>query len=594
MKKILITLLLSAVIIGSCKKNLLTQTDPNKLNQAGFFTKVSDATEAVLGAYVAARECFYKTYAWDGGSEMMYSRISARPYSNYAPSNAFGSSAARHWNDAYRCINRANYVIVNVRLMEAKTTVAADLVALHRIEGEAMFLRAITYFRLIDLWGDVPYYEDVLNGNTEAYSLTRTARETIKDKIIANLDLATGYIPITVQKSDQGRITRAAVYGYRGKIKLYWACWQKTAGNIAEAQTYYTAAAADFAEVMNPIYGRSLYKGGDPGTATAPSYGELFDGTHEDAAYASEIIFAFTNGGPLFGTSDGQSDETYGDTYLYDFGTRSTGNGGTNIVPEIRLMNRYQLISTGGFAPPLIPLNPTVAGNADARTRINSAINPASYIGRDYRMYATVMWDGTAINEVLADGTVTSNVLTFLYKTTAPTPPYLFADAAFTGYLYRKYVRQISGYARENGPQDSWMMRLPDVWLMYCEAINEVSGPTSACYDLIDKIRHRGNLPPLNRSLFGDKASFFNAIEQERIVELAAEGSRFFDIRRWHEVEKIWTLPNGSPLVSTWNELVRDEFKNAIDRDFERFYIFQIPPAEIVNNPKIKQNDPWL
>jgi len=135
-KIVTIILFLAVMTIGSCKKGLLTQSDPNKLLAGGYFTKVSDATSALYGVYVAARECFYKTYAWDGASEMMYSRISARPYSNYTPGNAFGSSVARHWNDAYRCINRANYVIVNVRKMEAVTTNTTDLAQLRRVEGE--------------------------------------------------------------------------------------------------------------------------------------------------------------------------------------------------------------------------------------------------------------------------------------------------------------------------------------------------------------------------------------------------------------------------------------------------------------------------
>jgi hypothetical protein len=592
MKQILyFTLLLSIICSSSCKKALLDENDPGKLSTANYFTKVSDATSALYGAYVATREAFYKTYAWDGASDMMYSRIAGRPYS-YSPTNGFGSGLGRHWNDCYRSVNRANYVIANVRIMLAKETLAANIAELHRIEGEAMFLRAITYFRLIDLWGDVPYYENILDGNGEAYSLTRTAKATIKNKIIADLDLAATYVPITVVKSEQGRATRAAIIGYRGKIKLYWACWAKTAGNVADATTNYTSAAADFAEIMKPAYGRSLYNGGQPGSASAPSYGELFDGAHEDQAYASEIIFAFTNGGPNFGASDGQADEVYGDTYLYDFGTRSTGAGGVNVAPEMRLVNRYQLLSNGDFAPPVIPLNPTTS--PDARTRANSALNPASYAGRDYRLQATVMWDGTQINEILADGTVTSNLLTFQFKTTAPTPPFLFSEGAVTGYLYRKYIRQISGYARESGPQDSWMMRLADVYLMYAEAVNEISGPTAECYDLVDKIRKRGNLPTLDRTAFATKVTFFDAIEQERIVELAAEGSRFFDIRRWNKVEQIWAQPNGTPIVDTWNIFIRDEFKNAIPRDFQRFYLFQIPPTEITNNPKLTQNEPWL
>ncbi|MEJ5994989.1 RagB/SusD family nutrient uptake outer membrane protein [Pedobacter sp. Du54] len=592
MKKIVyFTLLLTIICSSSCKKALLDENDPGKLSTANYFTKVADATSALYGAYVASREAFYKTYAWDGASDMMYSRISGRPYS-YGPTSSFGSGLSRHWNDLYRSVNRANYVIENTRGMLAKETVAANIDELHRVEGEAMFLRAITYFRLIDLWGDVPYYENILNGNAEAYSLTKTSKATIKDKIIADLDLAATYVPITVIKSEQGRATRAAIIGYRGKIKLYWACWAKNAGNTAEATTNYNGAAADFAEIMKPAYGRSLYNAGLPGSAIAPSYGELFDGAHEDQAYASEIIFAFTNGGPNFGASDGQSDQFYGDTYLYDFGTRSTGAGGVNVAPTMRLVNRYQLLSTGGFAPPVVPLNPGSA--ADARTRTNSALNPESYAGRDYRLQATVMWDGTTINEILADGTVTSRVLTFQFKTTAPTPPFMFSEGAVTGYLYRKYIRQISGYARESGPQDSWMMRLADVYLMYAEAVNEVSGPTAECFDLVDKIRKRGNLPPLDRSVFATKSAFFDAIEQERIVELAAEGSRFFDLRRWNKVEETWPQPNGYTAVDTWNIFIRDEFKNAIARDFQRFYIMQIPGTEILNNPKLTQNEPWL
>jgi hypothetical protein len=592
MKKILyITAILSIVLSSSCKKDLLTENDPGKLSAENYFTKVSDATTALYGAYHGSREAFFKQYAWDGASDMMYSRVNARPYT-YNPSNATGSQFSAHWNALYKSINRCNYVIVNTRAMIGREALPANITELQRIEGEALFLRALAYFRLIDLWGDVPYYENILNGNEEAYSLTRTPKATIKDNIIRDLDLAATYVPITISPSQTGRATRVAVYAYRGKIKLYWACWMKNDGNTSEATTYFNAAANDFLEVMKPIYTRSLYKAGVPGTATAPTYQEMFDGdqSHETAMYASEEIFSYTNGAGFGYLDPGANTLAYGDTYLYDFGTRSTGAGGGNVQPSMRLVNKYQLISTGTFAPTPLLLNPTTV--ADARTRANSAVNPATYAGRDYRCYATIMWDGSLVNEVTADGTVTSVVFENRFKSTAP--PYQFSELPVTGYMYRKYVRQISGFSRENGQQDSWMMRLPDVWLMYAEATNEVSGPTTAAYDLIDKIRTRSGLPVLNRANFATKATFFDAIEQERIVELAAEGHRFFDIRRWKKAEQIWPQPNGVSVVNTWNEAVRDEFKNATTRDFQRYYVFQIPTGEITNNPKITQNEPWL
>lgn len=132
---------------------------------------------------------------------------------------------------------------------------------------------------------------------------------------------------------------------------------------------------------------------------------------------------------------------------------------------------------------------------------------------------------------------------------------------------------------------------------MYCEAVNEVNnGPTEELFGLIDQIRHRGALPPLERDKFGTKETFFKAIEQERIIELMAEGHRFFDIRRWHMVENLWPAPDGYRAKCTWGEWkwYRDEFKNAEDRDYQRFYLFKIPQSEIIQNPNLIQNDCWL
>ena len=75
------------------------------------------------------------------------------------------------------------------------------------------------------------------------------------------------------------------------------------------------------------------------------------------------------------------------------------------------------------------------------------------------------------------------------------------------------------------------VMRLADVYLMYAEASNEAYGPTGdggLALDVVNRVRHRGNLPALKSEKYVDKLTFFYAIEQERIVELFAEGQRFF------------------------------------------------------------------
>lgn len=204
------------------------------------------------------------------------------------------------------------------------------------------------------------------------------------------------------------------------------------------------------------------------------------------------------------------------------------------------------------------------------------------------------MWDGQKMVRVSNDGmTIGPDTLIFRYKFDDNVT--YISSGRRTGYIFRKFVRTYAWGSRDQGPQDTYLMRLPDVWLMYCEAINEINnGPTDECFDLINQIRHRAALPPLERSKFESKEAFFNAIDQERCVELVAEGQRFFDIRRWNMVEKLWPQPNGYRLESTWGEFFRDEFKNAQERDFQRFYRFKIPQLEIDKNPNMTQNDCWL
>ena len=172
---------------------------------------------------------------------------------------------------------------------------------------------------------------------------------------------------------------------------------------------------------------------------------------------------------------------------------------------------------------------------------------------------------------------------------------YINYDNTRAGFEFRKWVRQVGGFDRSDGPQDMYLMRVADVWLMYCEAVNEAVGtPTGELFDLLDKIRRRGNLPALNRARYASKTEFFKAVEQERIVELVGEGQRFFDIRRWKKAEEIWPAPSGQTLFDPWGARIRDEFKNSPILDYQRYYIFRIPPSEREVNSKLTQNTPWL
>jgi hypothetical protein len=130
---------------------------------------------------------------------------------------------------------------------------------------------------------------------------------------------------------------------------------------------------------------------------------------------------------------------------------------------------------------------------------------------------------------------------------------------------------------------------------MYAEATNEVNGPQADAIELVNKIRRRGNLPPLAATKTAGKQAFFDAIEQERIVELVAEGHRGFDLRRWRAIERVWGPPGSAGVwrQDTWGANVTRYYQNANDREYAQNYIFRIPPGERDKNPKLTQNIPW-
>jgi len=130
---------------------------------------------------------------------------------------------------------------------------------------------------------------------------------------------------------------------------------------------------------------------------------------------------------------------------------------------------------------------------------------------------------------------------------------------------------------------------------MYAEATNEIAGPQADAIDLVNKVRHRGNLPPLAATKTDNYQDFFNAIEQERIVELIGEGQRSFDLRRWRAIERVWGPPGSAGLwrIDTWGAQQTRYFQNTSDLEYHQDYIFKIPQSERDKNSNLTQNIPW-
>lgn len=144
------------------------------------------------------------------------------------------------WKESYMAVNRANIAIARVPSIAMNETLRTRLV------NEAKFLRALTYFTLVRLWGDVPLVlQESSSLEKEAIQVTRTPAEQVYQQIISDLTDAEG-LPNSYSGADAGRATGGAAKAILAKVYLTRQEWSK--------------AAAKSLEVINGPYGYDLFE----------------------------------------------------------------------------------------------------------------------------------------------------------------------------------------------------------------------------------------------------------------------------------------------------------------------------------------------
>jgi hypothetical protein len=146
-------------------------------------------------------------------------------------------------------------------------------------------------------------------------------------------------------------------------------------------------------------------------------------------------------------------------------------------------------------------------------------------------------------------------------------------------------------------------MRMSDLYLMYAEALNEVNGYSPATTEYINKVRERAGIPTVEQSwdqysnnpgYYQDKENLRKIIHQERAIELAFEGHRFWDLRRWKEAHKALNQP-----VRGWDiaQVSASAFYRPVLLYNQRFtmkeYLWPIKLHEMQRNKNLKQNPGW-
>ena len=173
-----------------------------------------------------------------------------------------------------------------------------------------------------------------------------------------------------------------------------------------------------------------------------------------------------------------------------------------------------------------------------------------------------------------------------------------------TGYFVKKLVDAKNNFSGQdyviNYSYPFPIIRLADLYLLYAEALNEIkTTPDEEVYHYVDLIRFRAGLDGVveswknhsrNPSKPSTQSGMREIIRQERMIELAFEGQRFWDIRRWKTAEDILSQP-----IQGWNingpGLEFYQVVNIWQADFEtKDYFWPIKETEIINNPNLVQN----
>jgi hypothetical protein len=150
------------------------------------------------------------------------------------------------------------------------------------------------------------------------------------------------------------------------------------------------------------------------------------------------------------------------------------------------------------------------------------------------------------------------------------------------------------------------IFRLADLYLMYAEALNEAEGPANPdVFEYVNKVRRRAGLEDLQycwdnytdlpAGYYNDKANMREIIRQERTVELAFEGKRFWDLRRWRKISEFNDPPRG------WNVEgeTPEDFYNVTNlpkiplRFTVKDYFWPIRESNLYINRNLKQNYGW-
>ncbi len=569
-KYLILSLALAGMALTSCKEEMdyheYTINDKEFIEiefgrVGGFMTQLYKAVEYDFGNFSSG------AMAASATDESEYSKIgnAIEDFYNggWTPTNA----KSTNWSNMYTVIQAVNHYLANFQgLTFDEEVLDPNYVAmLHQYNNypyEARFLRAYYYFILNRQYGGVPIIDHEMSPD-EVNSLSRNTSDEVFDYIFKELDdikdkIVRDYADLgqyAYSSTESGRAGKIAVLALRARAALYYA---SPLFNPANDKERYKKAADYYQELFAEC---DYQKKG-----LTDKYSNLWAAnSYEAPEIAKEILFGYR----YFKSFSG---DNYVETENYPVGIEN-GKGGN--CPTQNLVDAYDML------------------NGKAIDEAGSGYDPEKpYVGRDPRLAATVAVNGDVWP------TYQKNALQLYYGGVNAQP---LSGASTTGY----YLKKLCNGAIDLGSKSKYKeafhtylnFRYGGALLDYAEAVYKYTGSadvvmpghTMTAREAVNKIRHRAGMPEVTEN--GD--AFWAKYQKERFVELAFEGHRFWDVRRWKEGSKYFSSITRMNITKNADGSLTYKRQNISRQWDDKMNFFPIPQTEITKNPNLAQNPGW-
>jgi hypothetical protein len=266
MKSFRFIIILSLLAFSSCKEGFLKLAPISETNNVNFYRNGEDLLNAVNAAYAALQfSGVYNQsmYAIGEGMSDNTEILDAQSGIDISQLDAFttlsnNAIVSTTWNDHYRGILSCNTVV------DRSTAVPMDQALKDRYVAEVKFLRALMYFNLVRIYGDVPLIIKETTDVSDGYTYGRNPVAEVYDQIVKDLLDAEQKLPAVYNGSDIGRATSGAAKGLLAKVYLTQNKWSEAAAKakeIIDAATYdLLPSYADIFKITNKNNKESLFE----------------------------------------------------------------------------------------------------------------------------------------------------------------------------------------------------------------------------------------------------------------------------------------------------------------------------------------------